>query len=294
VLIEKEDWRNVGFAYMNLGVIYAQQNDVEQSYEYFVKCAETMQRTADPIAIAQSLNNLAIILETRGQVDEAQAMHENALEIRRGIKDKRGIAYSLSNLAALFLGKDRRDESRKMQQEALQLVREVGDQKAQSNILDSLGLLEFGIENYELALSYFEDAVRVGQAINNPFMLNKALRHLGNTQQKLGYDDFYTFYYESLRIVQNTGLLPDKLSNLFLLSECEVEKGKQDQAVQYLSLIMKHADAYQNIEEVKDKLEALKQTMGALVYETTYQTGQNQELDTVIDAILQEYEGQND
>lgn len=221
-------------------------------------------------------------------------MHEKALGIRRNIKDKRGIAYSLSNLSGLYVDKGLHDEARTMQQEALQLVREVGDQKAASNILDSMGLLEVGIENYDMALSYFQEAVQVGQTINNPFMLNKALRHLGNTHKKLGNDNYERFYYQSLQVVRNTGLLPDKLFNVFLLSEIYIGRGDKIKAVIYLALILKHKEAYQNIEDVEDKLEELKSSMDRLEYQTAYETGQKLDVDELIEEILEEYEGKNE
>jgi tetratricopeptide (TPR) repeat protein len=293
-LLENEDWRNAGYAYMNLGIIHARQNKSEKAQDYFEQCLDAMQKTQDPVTIAQSYNNLAIILETQDEIDESFAMHEKALEIRRTIKDKHGIAYSLSNLAGLVLNQGRHDEARAMQQEALYLVREMGNRQGESNILDGLGLLEFELENYDIALSYFEESVQIGRAINNPFMLNKALRHLGDTHKKLEIDDTYSYYYDALSVVQNTGLLPDKLYTVFDLVEEQIEKGNAGQAVQWLALILKHSDAYGEMEEVQNKLEELKQTLNAVEYQAAFEAGQALNLDTLIETILQEYEATNE
>lgn len=132
--------------------------------------------------------------------------------------------------------------------------------------------------------------MQVGRAINNPFTLNSALRHLGQTHKELGKSDVYSYYYDALSVVQNTGLLPDKLSILFDLVEEQIEKDQKAKAIQWLVLILNHADAYRNIEEVQDKLEELEKTMDAVEYLTAYETGETLDLDSLIKIILQEYE----
>jgi predicted ATPase/tRNA A-37 threonylcarbamoyl transferase component Bud32 len=288
-LLQNEDWRNAGYALMNLGIIQARQNHENQARDYFEKCLEVMQKTGDPVTIAQSYNNLAIILEIQGQFDESYAMHEDALELRRAIKDKRGIAYSLTNLGGLVFEQGRHDQSKAMRQEALQLIREVGDKKAESNGLDSLGMIEFHLENYDIALSYYQSALQIARFIADPFLMNITLRHVGDTYKKLELSGADSYYYEALKILQNTGLLPNKLYTLFDLVKERLEKGEKTFAVQCLTLIMKYADTYRNIEEIENKLEELKRTMDIADYQFAVEAGQKLDLDTLIVDVLQKY-----
>jgi tetratricopeptide (TPR) repeat protein len=65
---------------------------MSKAHKHFEQCLEKMERTGEPVMIAQALNNLAISYDLQGNWDKAMEVYNRSLVIRRETKDKRGIA----------------------------------------------------------------------------------------------------------------------------------------------------------------------------------------------------------
>jgi predicted ATPase/tRNA A-37 threonylcarbamoyl transferase component Bud32 len=284
VLLQSDDWRNIGYCYMNIGVIYGRQRESETSRQYLEKSLEAMEKTGDGIIIAQALNNLAINYDMAGDWDKAIELYNRSLAIRRELKDKRGIAYSLANLGALAFDQERYDDAKKLRLEALKLAREIGDRGAEANMLDALGNDENVSGNYEKALSYYEEAILIAQKIGVAYLEPMILLHIGETQEKLGLDGKKRFD-EALRAANKRDILPNKREAIFKLALWHSKKGDKALAVECLTVLSQNHQDYAG-KKVSDELEKLKSTMEAGTYESAVRSAE-ESLDDLIKKLLE-------
>jgi predicted ATPase len=199
----------VGYTLMNLGVVAAQQGQLEEAEAYFLRCYEAMQQANDPIGIARAMNNLAIINELLSNLNQSEDYHRQALDIRRKINDRVGIAYSLLNLAQL-MRKTHGDspDCEYMLLESLSLLRTLGERLALAAVLGALGDFYISTGDYFRAESYLQESLQIrlqigdklGQSISYNSLALLALRH-NNT-------------YQAWQLIQHALKITAGLSNL--------------------------------------------------------------------------------
>lgn len=284
VLIKTDDWRNIGYCYMNIGVIYGRQREALTARDYFEKCLAAMEKTGDGLVIAQALNNLAINYDVEGDWDKAIELYNRSLAIRRELKDKRGIAYSLANLGALAFDQERFADAKALRQEALILVKEVGDRAAESNLLDALGNHEVLEGNYQNALNYYDEALLIAQKIGVAYLEPMILLHIGETQEKMGADGKKRFL-EALTVAKQRDIVPNKRSAVFQLALWHSKKGDKALAVECLVHLQQSHPDYAG-KNVVEALEALKSAMDTNAYESGLT--KNSSLDDLINKLLEE------
>jgi tetratricopeptide (TPR) repeat protein/tRNA A-37 threonylcarbamoyl transferase component Bud32 len=254
VLEQTEDWHNIGYCYMNIGIIYGRQRDMATARSYFEKCLEAMEKTGDSMVIAQALNNLGISYDMQGEWDKAIELYNRSLSIRREIKDKRGIAYSLVNLAALAFDQNRYEDAREMRLEALRLVREMGDRMSEANVLDGMGNLENAAGNYDKGLAYYKDALVLAQQIGDVHLVPMILLNIGKLEEKTGLDGKRSFD-AALLAASKSDILPNKEEVLFQIALWNMEKGDKISAGRILtSISANHKDAAAELESLKAEM----------------------------------------
>jgi tetratricopeptide (TPR) repeat protein len=285
VLLQTEDWRNIGYCYMNIGVIYGRQRETVTARGYFEKCLEAMEKSGDGIMIAQALNNLGINYDTEGEWDKAVELYNRSLALRRELKDKRGIAYSLANLGALAFDQERYEDAKVLRLEALKLVREIGDRGAEANMLDALGNSENVAGNYEKALNYFQEALPIAQKTGIAYLEPMIWIHIGETQENLGMDSKESFD-AALRVANKRDIIPNKREAVFHLAIWHSKKGDQALAVESLAVLSQSHPDYKG-KKLSDELEKLKAAMDTGAYEAAFARGE-ESLENLITKLLDE------
>jgi tetratricopeptide (TPR) repeat protein len=256
VLTQTEDWRNIGYCYMNIGIIYGRQREMLTARDYFEKCLDAMEKTGDGLLIAQALNNLGISYDMQGEWEKATELYNRSLSIRREIKDKRGIAYSLANLAFLAADQERYEEARELRTEALTLLREAGDKMAVANTLDNLGGLEQKLGNNEKALAYHQEALVFAQEAKDANLVPWILLNIGKLEEKTG-SDGKKYFDEALLEASKSDILPNKIEAIFQLGLWNAKKGDKSLAVQSLASIRdKKQDAAPELEKLQAEMDS--------------------------------------
>ena len=138
----------------------------------------------DVSALKQAVANC---FERIGDYSEAIRLMEDVLTFRRQEQDRHGEMEALELLARLTraAGSDSARVQRLLRQ-ALTLAESLEDRKRESNLHNTLGILEWHRENYEAALSHYENALRVCKAVGDDVHAGLMLNSIGVTLHKLG------------------------------------------------------------------------------------------------------------
>ena len=153
----------------------AQVQDSEANYRGSLESAQRVERLASMIdAPAQA--ELAIALSIQGLAYYRLGMAEDALRLADaalavsdalGSEGRRQKARSLNLLGAIHTMLGNHERARADREQALVLFREVGDHVWIGHILNNLGEVARHRGNYQEALPYYEEALKVAERIGN-------------------------------------------------------------------------------------------------------------------------------
>lgn len=106
-------------------------------------------------------NTLGLIHRSLGQWDEAISCYQQDLAICRSLGDRHGIGLSYLNLGEVYQkrGQDSWAEALQTYQKALTIIREFDNRYYETEALANLGFLHQEMEEHELALDYYSQAI---------------------------------------------------------------------------------------------------------------------------------------
>jgi tetratricopeptide (TPR) repeat protein len=120
-----------------------------------------------PRTFAYSNMIFGLVAYARGDFEEARSCYIKALEIFNKTEDKRNIANVWINLARTEYREGNRQAALAYLDDSLALARELDIRWTLSFALEILGLLERDAGNYELAVVYFKESLRLAVEQSN-------------------------------------------------------------------------------------------------------------------------------
>ena len=115
------------------------------------------------VGIAANLNNLGVIAQEQGNPKQAVAYFQEALEINRELHDPAGLSETLNNLGLVYLSQGRVPEAQTAYLEALDQARLLPPGPLLALSLTHLGDVARVRRDYDLALNYYHQALRVDE-----------------------------------------------------------------------------------------------------------------------------------
>ena len=123
-------------------------------------------RAGDRRAEGWILNNLGMVYSQQQHIDEAISRFEEALEMRREIGDLRGQAISTINIADASLRLGRSAEALEQLHQALSLQREAGYRYGEGAVLTGLGEAHLNLGHLDEAVGYLQQGRQLFVEIN--------------------------------------------------------------------------------------------------------------------------------
>ena len=194
-------------------------NVAERKFSQALKLNRLIDRR---VGIAANLNNLGVIAQEQDNPKQAMVYFQEALEINRELHDPAGLSETLNNLGLVYLSQGRVNEAQTAYLEALENARLLPPGPLLALSLTHLGDVARVRRDYDLALNYYHQALRVDE--DRKDARGRALRweRLGRTFLDLkdyARADFHLqFALQEFRRLEDTDGIADTLKDLTRLA----------------------------------------------------------------------------
>ncbi|SEG35296.1 tetratricopeptide repeat-containing sensor histidine kinase [Algoriphagus boritolerans] len=206
---ESDTWER-GNLFTNLGLVYKNLNELEDSEAYHRKAIEHYRKEGYKQMEASSMGNLGAILQIQGKNEEAENLFFDALKLNKEIGNKRRIASDFTALGSLFAEIKDFVKAKSYLDSAANFYSGIGEKLALSTVLLQLASLEkggFSLENLSKALELEQKALTLAQETESLEAQRSAWKALAETQKARG------AYRASLEAYQNFQAFQDSIFN---------------------------------------------------------------------------------
>lgn len=147
---------------------------------------ELANRLDDQAAKARILWGMSNLAGLSGLSGPALEYGSQALEIARRLDLRELLAYILNDFSQVYFLIDQLPRAREMLQEAQALWRELDNQPMLADNLGTIAFIEYFAGNYDQVLQFSAEAMRISQAINNPWGLAYSQMFVGQVYELRG------------------------------------------------------------------------------------------------------------
>ena len=188
-------------------------------------------QAGDRRAEGWTLNNLGMVYSQQQHIDEAISRFEEALEIRREIGDLRGQAISTINIADANLRLGRSTEALEQLHQALSLQREAGYRYGEGAVLTGLGEAHLDLGHLDEAIGYLQQGraifVEIKARNGEDYVLHalaQAYLELGRTAEAIA------AYQDALTIRRSVGSRHNQGLTMVFLGRAQLRAGNVAEA----------------------------------------------------------------
>lgn len=225
--------KHIGYSYMNLGVVAAQTGQYEESRHLFEQCYALMQQDGEPVAIGRAMNNLAISYDLDGEIEKARAMYEASLELRRGINDRQGMGYSLMNWGMLEESLDNLEVAEAYLNEAYAMLKPLGQLASIATVLSSLAVIARRHQNLDEAEQYEQQALMMRRTIGDVNGTVTSLQGMGLIlQAKEDYEGALGFFRQMLKLALDIQHEMNRRQAFCSIAEIYIKLNRREEAAQ--------------------------------------------------------------
>jgi predicted ATPase len=258
---------------------------IRQSYAF-------LQRAGDDESLLLALGILTGIIGYVEGWPLVQHICEEGLSLARSLGDRWNECHFLKLIGMSYRNQGNYALAQQYCEAALQIAQEIGDQFAvASNLTTILGEIAILTNDLDTAQSLLERGLHIYQSLNFSSGISSACSRLGRVAiARSRFDDAQRYFLESLRLNRETGRRRELLFDIFDFARLNLAQGKNETALELLSLIRDHplADAAWLIEQSTAMLETLEAELAPDLYAMTAARGRELDLDTVAAALLSE------
>jgi len=212
---------------------------------------------------ANSLNNLGGIFLETGYLDSALVYYERASQIHASLQDLPGLSYNLHSTGTVYrkLGDYAKAESYFLQSQEVQ--KQVGEKRSMGETLVELGLLYKETNRVPLAGVSLEKALRLGQEINSPGLIERAALHLSELSHSQGNHRKAYEYHILYKAACDTLLNQDQIEKISRL-QTEFTFSRERDSIQFA-----HAKEKMAFEEEKALRQSEQKVTRVLLFSLT-------------------------
>lgn len=188
-------------------------------------------QAGDRRAEGWTLNNLGMVYSQQQHIDEAISRFEEALEIRREIGDLRGQAISTINIADANLRLGRSTEALEQLHQALSLQREAGYRYGEGAVLTGLGEAHLDLGHLDEAIGYLQQGRAIFVEIKARNGEDYVLHTLAQAYLELGCTaEAIAAYQDALTIRRSVGSRHNQGLTMVFLGRAQLRAGNVAEA----------------------------------------------------------------
>ena len=170
-----EEWRYVGTAQQNLGLLAKNLGDIPLAYEHMQKSAAAFEKMDIQSLPGTLLNNLSGVLIQLGQLQQAEEYSLQAIDNFRLTGQRLYESYALSRLSSIYRRNGLFDEAESAAQSARSVREELGDRRGTAASILSLSDIARARGDLTRALQYARQAQDIGTEIDDQDVTMDAL-----------------------------------------------------------------------------------------------------------------------
>jgi adenylate cyclase len=207
----------------NIGVVYYSQVMEDSAQTYYLKSLKTAEELKDPLRIATALVNVGAVYSNKEETyDKALDYYLKSLVYSEASGDIEAIGTSTVNIGEVFLNKaihiDKgplnknrdADKNRYLDSSQVYLMRARKAYIGNSNLpyaLNTLGKMYRQKKNYELSITYHQQAFDTAKTLDSKLDMAQALLGIAETDTaKKDYNGAIVKYYEAEKLLKETTL----------------------------------------------------------------------------------------
>lgn len=162
------------------------QGEYDKAEEYFKKSLLLYEKLKDASWTGSMLNSLGAISARKGDYEKACELLERSLNFKRQLNDKGGLCGALCNLGQLEILTGELDKAKLRIDEVLGLSNEIGDRLYLYLSMRLAGQYFFHKGNFESALDYYEQAIKINRDVDYKAGTSACLTELAEILINLG------------------------------------------------------------------------------------------------------------
>jgi signal transduction histidine kinase len=218
--------------------------------------------------------DIGSILDQQGKLPQALEYYYRGLAMAEALDDKFGLVRVLNNLGNFFGKKKEYEQALKNYSRGQQVAAELGNVMLSTYLLHNMGNIYLAQKNPEQAKQAFLKSYRTRQANNLTCIMASDLASLGSCYLKLYQPDSANFYAEqALSISQSCNNPQLIMRSKRLLGDVNLARGQAAQAIPYFKEAEQQAlaiSATQELHEIKKQLYLSYKRLGRHAQSLTY------------------------
>ncbi len=205
-----EDDMNVSYCLNNLGNLYIDQGEPEKAMANFNRALLLAEKIQNKEAVLHSLMNLSNGLNDIGNWEEAKKRFKESLALAEEIKDQQSAGIILNNMGSALAKEGYIQEGLDACLRGLSLKKKIGYEKGLASSQAAIGEIYLMNDQYNEALKYSTEALKLAQANRNESIVRDAAKdlseihtHFGNYSEGLAMHKLHILIKDSLDRQEN-------------------------------------------------------------------------------------------
>lgn len=268
---------DIADVYHNLGVANFYANSYETSLDFLYKSLEIRDRVGEPYKISTTLNSIGNVLYALNNSSEALSYYNRSLELIRVAKNKKmeasilinlgslhatigedkkafdflnqsvqlleelqdsvGLSSALNNLALVYRNGGELSKSLRSDMKALDINQKLGRLWDIAYISNTLGETYLLMKNYEMAYSYFNQALKISEQLGSKDVLLFSYRSLTKYFSAIGDHSLFDVYFKKYDALKDQIFTTENTRSIAEMQvKYETEHKEKENALQKLQL----------------------------------------------------------
>lgn len=180
----------------NLGVIAFYQNQMEESVSYYLDAIRESEKAGDNAFTAVVTTNLGLVFSSQKEYGRAILYLRKALTLYAGTKDLKGKAKTLTGLGTAFFNQASYDSSLLYHSNALELFTESGDLAGKSESLNNIAEVYIEKNLFEQAIPLIQESDSLRIAFGDAYGHAISTKNFAKVYAGLGRNQLAEDYFE--------------------------------------------------------------------------------------------------
>jgi tetratricopeptide (TPR) repeat protein len=181
----------------NLGLIYMQTKNYEQSLYYFTKSLSINKKTKNDKSASVTLSNIEIVYSSQKDYEKALLYGEESIKIQRTLNDSSFIANVLNNVGDTYLNIGKSDKAFDYYKEALIIAKLKNQQDYIAKSFMGISKVYKKQDILDSALYYCSQAFEISKVINDLTLISNSHKNLSEIfYERKKYKDAYEHYVQ--------------------------------------------------------------------------------------------------
>ena len=282
------DQRGVAWSLNNLGVVAVSQGDYARAQVLLEENLAVAEEAEETASVATALNDLGLIAHSRQDYQRAAALWTRGLALFRALGDESHVARALNNLGTVAMELGNYEEAQSLLAESLALHRSVGDRQGVASTLNNLAETAGALGDADTAMGLYRESHSLALDGGNRLYAAIAMENLATLTRLQGDESVAQMRFrEALLLFRSVGDKQGIASCLSGLAATAADQGRPGEAALLLGAVSQLCESHDElaIPGLADTVEALRNTLGDLVFSAAWESGRAMPIEQVMDRI---------